>query len=133
MYKFLFIFSFLVFVSCDKSDDNQSVVSDLKDINSLSDYENEIKSGVSLIFYHASWCTICKAQRPAVEALSKDDVLKSVKFRQVDTDKNKDITTKFNVSGQPVIIVYKNGKEEKRLIGSGHSQQKLTDILKALL
>ena len=51
MYKFLFIFSFLVFVSCDKSDDNQSVVSDLKDINSLSDYENEIKSGVSLIFY----------------------------------------------------------------------------------
>jgi thioredoxin 1 len=136
MYKYFILLTFLVLTSCSNDDtatENNNNNTSFKVISSVVDYENEIKSGVSLMFFHATWCSICKAQRPSVEALMTDNALKTVKFGQIDTDKNKDITTKFNVPGQPVIVIYKDGKEQNRFAGSGHSQQKLGDILKALL
>lgn len=138
MYKILFFFVFVAFVSCSKNEatpdnNNNNNNNTFKEITSVASYDEEIKTGVSLMFFHATWCSICKAQRPSVESLLNDDAMKTVKFGQIDTDKNKDITTKYQVPGQPVIVIYKDGAEKHRYIGSGHSQQKLTDVLKALL
>jgi hypothetical protein len=51
----------------------------------------------------------------------------------VDTDQNKAITDKYDIPGQPIILIYKDNVEKHRLTGKGHSQQKLTDLVKALL
>ena len=126
-----FLFVVLIFSACKKEEFDASN-SNLKAINSLSEFDTEISSGVSMIFFHATWCSICKKQRPAVEATALDASLSFVKFRQVDTDDQKDIVNKYNVPGPPVIIMFKNGEERKRLVGSGHSQAELTDYLKAL-
>jgi thioredoxin 1 len=138
MNKFLVFFVLIALVSCNKDEatpdnNNNNSNNTFTEINSVASYDEAIKSGVSLMFYHATWCSICKAQRPSIESLLSDDVFKTVKFGQVDTDKNKDITTKYQVPGQPVIIIYKDGVEKHRYVGSGHSQQKLADVLKALL
>jgi hypothetical protein len=65
--------------------------------------------------------------------LVNDASIKTAKFIQVDTDNNKNIITKYDVPGQPIILIYKDNVEKHRLAGSGHSQQKLTDLVKALL
>ncbi|MFZ1750819.1 MAG: thioredoxin family protein [Saprospiraceae bacterium] len=130
----LFLATMFVFSSCGKDEvtDNTETAS-LRVINSLADYDTTIKSGVSMVFFHATWCSICTAQRPSVESLTKETTLKTAILAQVDTDKNKDIIQKYNVPGQPVIIIYKDNVEKHRLLGSGHSTQKLTDLIKALL
>jgi thioredoxin 1 len=129
------LFAFLLISSCKKDDviETPGLSSDLKNVTSLVEYENGIKSGVSMMFFHATWCSICKAQRPAVESVVKETELTAVNFGQVDTDKNNDILNKYDIQGQPVIVIYKDGVEKNRLAGSGHSQQKISEILKALL
>ena len=138
MTRILFVFIIAaVFISCGKEDSTTDTGnnnnSKLTDITSLSNYDNNIKTGVSLMFFHATWCSICAAQRPDVEGLISDTSIKGAKLGQVDTDKNKDITTKYSVSGQPVIIIYKDNVEKHRLSGKGHSKSKLADMIKALL
>lgn len=137
MTRILLIFTIaLLFISCGKEEDTDTGNTNstkLTDITTLSNYDATIKTGVSLMFFHATWCSICAAQRPDVEGLISDTSIKGAKLGQVDTDKSKDITTKYTVSGQPVIIIYKDNVEKHRLSGKGHSKTKLADLIKALL
>lgn len=136
MYRIIiFIFTIHFLSSCGKTDENSNNVnqSSLNNINSLTDYDATIKTGVSLMFFHATWCSICAAQRPDVEGLTSESTIKGAKLGQVDTDKSKDITTKYSVSGQPVIVIYKDNVEKHRLFGKGHSKTKLADLIKALM
>jgi len=128
---FIFLFTMTLF-SCAKEDISGDT-GVLVPVTSLVEYENQIKNGVTLVFFHATWCTICKDQRPAVEALTGETSISAARLLQVDTDKNRDITDKYDVPGQPIILIYKDNIEKHRLTGKGHSQQKLTDLIKALL
>jgi len=128
----LFLFLGLGLMSCSKSDTNNDTKV-LENVIDLSTFDSKIASGVSIVFFHATWCSKCAAQRPAVEGLTKDTELNDVYFAQVDYEKNQDIRTKYKVSGFPTILIFKDGVEVHDLAGTGHSQQKLTDLLIALL
>ncbi|MBK8052837.1 MAG: thioredoxin family protein [Saprospiraceae bacterium] len=139
MLRLLFILTIAtVLNSCSKEevttpDPGNTTSAKLTDITTLSNYDATIKTGVSLMFFHATWCSICAAQKPDVEGLISDTSIKAAKLGQVDVDKNKDITAKYSVAGQPVIIIYKDNVEKHRLSGKGHSKSKLADMIKALL
>jgi hypothetical protein len=65
----LILFSFfIVTLTCcnDSSPIVDTKTNSLTDIISQEQFDQEVKAGVSLVFYHASWCTRCAAQRPAV-------------------------------------------------------------------
>ncbi|MBK9256065.1 MAG: thioredoxin family protein [Saprospiraceae bacterium] len=126
------IFLFTVCLSCNKEDLNTGPKV-LEDISGVADYDAKIQQGVSLMFFHATWCSICASQRPDVEGLVKDPSLSKVTFGQVDFEKNKDTNQKYNITGFPTITIYKDGVEKHRLSGKGHTQEKLTELLKALL
>lgn len=119
-------------ISC-KKEDISGDAGVLTTITSLAAYETEIKSGVSLMFFHATWCPKCAAQRPAVEGLTKDSALSKVKVGQVDYEKVQEIVNKYNVLGFPTILIYKDNVLKHEISGQGHSQEKLTNLLKALL
>lgn len=139
MLRLFFILTIVAMLnSCSKEevatpDPGNTTSSKLTDITTLSNYDATIKTGVSLLFFHATWCSICTAQRPDVEGLTSETSIKAAKLGQVDVDKNKDITAKYSVAGQPVIIIYKDNVEKHRLSGKGHSMSKLADLIKALL
>ncbi|MBK8348908.1 MAG: thioredoxin family protein [Saprospiraceae bacterium] len=128
----IMLVAFTLVLSC-KKEDISGDTGVLKTITSLTEYENDIKSGVSLMFFHATWCTKCAAQRPAVEGLTKDATFSAVKFGQVDYEKIKDVSDKYQVAGFPTILIYKNNVLKHELLGQGHSQQELTNLIKALL
>ncbi len=119
-------------VSC-KKEDISGDAGVLNTITSLASYETEIKSGVSLMFFHATWCPKCAAQRPAVEGLTKDSALSKVKIGQVDYEKVQEIVNKYDVLGFPTILIYKDNVLKHEINGQGHSQEKLANLLKALL
>ena len=136
MYRIIVLLVALSFLnSCSKENDTSGTgsQSSLANIIIASEYDATIKSGVSLMFFHATWCSICAAQRPDVEGLTSETTIKGAKLGQIDTDKSKDITTKYSVSGQPVIIIYKDNVEKHRLFGKGHSKTTLTNLIKALM
>jgi len=121
------------FISCGKEEAEVPVTGsqELKIVNSLTDYDNAIKSGVSLMFFHATWCSICKTQRPNIQGLLTDASLKKVTFGEIDKDKNKPINDKYQVSGQPVMIIYKDNVEKHRLSGI-HTKEHMAELLKKL-
>lgn len=120
--KYLLPFLILtVLISCKKKEVEHEPVEGLQTITSKSQIDGEIADGVSMIFYHASWCTICQDQRPAVTDVAQDESLSSVYFGEVEFDDHQDITDAYNVSGFPTLVVYKDGSEVERLAGGGNS------------
>lgn len=122
----------LLLLSCNKDDDNDTIDTDLRDIISLEEFRDITNDGVSLMFFHATWCSICNNQRPAVEALMADSDLSDVFFGQVDYERVEEVVAFANVQGFPTMIFYKNGVEVERLNGGGHSSGKIKEVLLGL-
>lgn len=91
--------------------DNQHIVK-LNDSN----FKQQISSGIVLVDFWAEWCMPCKMMAPilndvAIAAQGKAKVCK------LNIDHAKQTAAKFGVRSIPTIIVFKNGKEIKRIVG----------------
>ena len=122
----------LVMVACSK-DQEVATSKVLKDVTSLSEYSVKISNGVSLLFFHATWCPKCSAQRPAIEQAADDASLKGVFFGQVDYEKVTEVVKTAKVVGFPTMVFYKDGAEVARFSGQGHSHDKIKNQLTELL
>ena len=121
----------LAIIACNKKETESK--NNLKEISSLTEFNQMTSEGVSLIFFHATWCSKCAEQRPAIEALPEDTRFKDVRFGQVDYEKNTDIITQNNVIGFPTIRIYKNGIKIHELVGSKNTKDDMASKLLALL
>lgn len=69
-----------------------------------------------LVDFFADWCGPCKMMAPIVEELATE-LYGKAKVGKLNVDENSDIAIEYNVMSIPTLIVFKNGKEEKRLVG----------------
>ena len=69
-----------------------------------------------LVDFWAEWCPPCRALTPTIEKLANDYVGK-VKVGKVDTDSNRDISIKYNISSIPTLLVFKNGQIAQKFVG----------------
>ncbi|KKQ17635.1 MAG: Thioredoxin [Berkelbacteria bacterium GW2011_GWA1_36_9] len=86
----------------------------VEEINS-SNFRQKILKGRSLVDYWAEWCGPCRMMAPVFEELSKD--VKDVKFFRLNVDENGDVAAQSEVQGIPTLILFKDGKEIKRIVG----------------
>lgn len=121
--------------SCDKEQESlvDTSANDLEDINNLAFFENSISSGVSVIFFHASWCEVCAEQRPAVEEASQVPAYHTVFFGEVEYEKNTNINQTYSVGSFPTIVFYKDGAESARFTGKGNSLAEIEARINAIL
>lgn len=122
----------LILTACHK-DEPKSTDPVLVDITDMQQFEQSIKEGVSIIFFHATWCSLCSKQRPEVESLLLDDDLNTVFFGEVNYEQVSEVVDKYEVLGFPTLIFFKDGKEEDRMIGSNNTAQKLKNRLMELM
>jgi thioredoxin 1 len=128
----IFVSLCLTWVACeddsmpDAMDDSTNA---LVSITSLQDFQVKSEEGISLFFFHATWCSICADQRPAIEALPEEDELKEMFFGEVDYEQVQEVVTATGVQGFPTIVIFKDGEEQERLTGAGHSVDKLKNLL----
>ena len=94
-------------------------------------FEKNIKKGVVLVDFWATWCGPCRRQAPIVEELAMDFAGK-VKVGKVDVDKNKSVSQKYIIRSIPTIIIFKDGKVVERLVGL-RSKAELEKTLKIYL
>jgi thiol-disulfide isomerase/thioredoxin len=68
----------------------------------------------TLVFFHAPWCPVCKAQEPKVKAHLNGDHKDVVAFK-VDYDSNMALREALKVDKQSTLILYQGMKEVARL------------------
>lgn len=78
-----------------------------------------------LVDFYADWCGPCNAMSPVIEELAKELEGKA-KVGKINVDENSDIAVEYNVMSIPTFIVFKNGKEEKRLVGLRDKEELLS-------
>ena len=78
-----------------------------------------------LVDFYADWCGPCNAMSPVLEELAKELEGKA-KVGKINVDENSDIAVEYNVMSIPTLIVFKNGKEEKRLVGLRDKEELLS-------
>ena len=70
-----------------------------------------------LVDFWAPWCGPCRLVGPVLEKLSSEYTHKMV-FSKLNVDNNQEIAAQHDVRGIPCMIIFRNGKEADRIIGS---------------
>ena len=69
-----------------------------------------------LVDFSAEWCPPCKMLSPILERIALEFSDKLMVYG-VDTDKDPELSQRFNISGVPTMIFFREGKEIKKLVG----------------
>jgi thioredoxin 1 len=75
----------------------------------------------TIYYFTADWCQPCKRTRPVVEELNREQ--SSAGFQIIDVDDNSDLVKTFGIQSVPTFILFNNGVEKKRIIGSQTREQ----------
>ncbi len=84
----------------------------------LEDFNRQInkKDTLVLVYFSAQWCTVCGKMKPVLQEIEKDFGNKLCLLK-IDTDRDKEITTAFDIDALPVFMIYKNGCQEWVYVG----------------
>ena len=104
----------------------------VQEINTdIFDMEVVSKNGVTVVDFFANWCGPCRKLSPILEDVERE-LENRVKFTKIDTDENIETAKKYQVSGLPTLLVFKNGKVVERMVGLMPKSTIITNIEKHL-
>ncbi|MCI5620127.1 MAG: thioredoxin [Lachnospiraceae bacterium] len=70
-----------------------------------------------LIDFWAPWCGPCQMMGPVIEEIANEYAGK-VKVGKVNVDEEPELAQQFRIMSIPAIMLFKNGKVEKQLVGA---------------
>ncbi|MBA3722121.1 MAG: thioredoxin [Parachlamydiaceae bacterium] len=79
-------------------------------------FQETVSKGVTLIDFYATWCGPCRMIGPIVEQLAQKMQGKA-NVAKVDIDQSQQVTTNLQITSVPTLILFKDGKEVKRVVG----------------
>lgn len=92
-----------------------------KFVNDVTDssFESEVLQSEKpvLVDFWATWCAPCIALTPTIEALA-EKYNGSARVVKMNVDENPAVTNRYGIRGMPTLILFKNGREEERVLGA---------------
>lgn len=70
-----------------------------------------------LVDFWAAWCAPCRMLAPTVEAVA-EKFAGSARVVKLNVDDNPSVSQRYGIKGIPTLILFKNGKEEERVVGA---------------
>jgi thioredoxin 1 len=80
----------------------------------------------SILYFTADWCQPCKKVKPIVEELNRE-YFPGI-FQIVDVDIENEMAKTFEIRSVPTFILFEDGKEINKIIGSQTKQSLLEFI-----
>ena len=74
-----------------------------------------------LVDFWAAWCAPCRMLAPTVEAVA-EKYASNARVVKLNVDDNPSVSQRFGIKGIPTLILFKNGKEEERVVGATSEQ-----------
>jgi thioredoxin 1 len=83
-----------------------------------SNFDTEVlqSSEPVLVDFWAEWCMPCRALAPTIEKIAAEYVGRA-KVGKVDTDSNRDISIKYQITAIPTVILFKGGQVAAKFVG----------------
>jgi thioredoxin 1 len=102
-------------------------------MTNLSDatFKSDTAKGVVLIDFYADWCGPCRMLSPILDAVA-ERMHEKVLFGKLNIDENQKVTSEFGVTSIPTVIVLKDGKEVRRVVGV-RDEEFIADMLNSAL
>lgn len=69
-----------------------------------------------LVDFWATWCGPCKMLSPLVEELAGEKS-EQLNVAKIDVDENQAVSSQFGIMSIPTLILFKDGKPVKQLVG----------------
>lgn len=69
-----------------------------------------------LVDFWAAWCGPCQMMGPIINELA-EEVKEKYKVGKLNVDENRETASKYGVMSIPTLIIFKDGKEVKQLVG----------------
>lgn len=92
-------------------------------------FDQNIKNGLKLVEFYASWCGYCKKERPVMEELSANNIW----IGTVDVDTNPDLAARYGITGFPSFLLFKEGRIIAALAGYHEKSQLLSRLMEHLV
>ena len=87
--------------------------------------------GITVVDFFAKWCGPCRKLSPVLDEI-ETELSSRVKFVKINTDDNIEAAKKYQVSGLPTLMVFKNGESVERMVGLMPKSSIITNIEKHL-
>ena len=99
----------------------------LKKLNNHN-FQNEIieNTGLALVDFYADWCGPCKMLSPIIDEIAEERT--DITVGKVNVDENNSLAAKYNVMSIPTMIIFKNGKEQVRVVGVRPKEDILAEL-----
>lgn len=75
-----------------------------------------------IVDFFAEWCGPCKMLGPILQQFS-EEMSSQVKVIKVDIDKSGELASRYGIVSVPTLILFKNGKQDKKVVGVQSIQQ----------
>ena len=101
----------------------------VEDIN--ADQIPEIVENNQVVFVdcHAVWCQPCRTLGPMLEEINEKYNSKGLRVVKLDVDKNREFSTKNQITGVPSVLVYANGQRVVFDDGNGNKMDRLVGVM----
>ncbi len=87
----------------------------IKEIETVSEFNEAIKGEKVLVDFYAVWCGPCKMLAPIVEKVIEENP--TYTLLRVDVDKCEDLAREYRIVSIPTLIFFKDGKLVNQSVG----------------
>jgi thioredoxin 1 len=81
-----------------------------------SNFDTEIKTGVTLVDFWAEWCGPCRRMAPTVDAIAVEYDGRAV-VAKMNVDENPNVPGRFMIRGIPTLLIFKDGELADQIVG----------------
>lgn len=82
-----------------------------------------------VVDFWAEWCTPCRIVEDVLRSMSKEWDKHEVLFTRINVGEHPEVAMEFGVVNLPTVIVFRDGEEVGRFVGTSGLKNKISKIL----